>query len=635
MCGIFGIAGSNLTTKLLDTAVDTLRHRGPDDRDTVMFNDSVFLGHTRLSIIDLSTAGKQPMRNRDGTIWITYNGEIYNFLELRSKLEDKHRFQSRTDTEVALHLYENKGKRCVDDLNGMFAFAIYDRTKQRIFLARDRLGIKPLYYAFYNGTFVFSSEIKAILATGLFPREVDWQAIYDYFSFLYIPCPRTAFKGINQLPPGHYLVFDLKTKELKVEGYWNPWNYSQLIEQKPKYEDLKAELRTLLEDSVKRQLISDVPVGLFLSGGIDSTILTGLAAGYSSGRLKTFTVIFEGEGIKAHDDRKFAERVSQFFDTDHTEITVDVSSPEDVFNLISCFDQPFANPTFYLSHIISKITRGYVKVALSGAGGDELFGGYPRYKALRYAKILSMLPQALNKPISNLAQLMLENFDNPLPRRMKLLLRGVGQNLSEQYFRWTYYFSDEEKEQLLHPMFLRSGPTRPSTDIIRDYLNELSETETKLFNRIQYVDLKTFLANNILEYTDKTSMAVSLEVRVPILDHRVVELSFAIPHQYKIKGTETKKILKEAFEDLIPQENLLAPKRGFCPPIAVWVNKFFDSYFDKFLTQSYVQKQGVFDWNSIQYLRQQHKKRKRDNSMELFGIIMFDVWYKKYFSKDI
>jgi asparagine synthase (glutamine-hydrolysing) len=626
MCGIVGMTGAHARDRDFQGPVDSLQHRGPDDGHFVLLNDSVFLGHRRLSVIDTSEAGRQPMSNEDGTLWITYNGEIYNFRELRNALQARgHRFRSKTDTEVVLHLYEEKGEACLNELVGMYAFAIYDSKRQRLFLARDRLGIKPLYYAFDKGRFAFSSEIKGLLALDVVSKKINWQAIYDYFSFHYVPHPFTAFQGIYQLPPAHALVFDLNGKSLEMDSYWSPWPGAGKND--ASFEDLSEELRALLSDVVKGHLISDVSLGLFLSGGIDSSILACLMASNSPVPLKTFTVVFRGDGIKPHDDREHARRISRRLGTDHTEIEVEITSPMEVLDLLHYFDQPFANPTLYLSHLVSKMSREFITVALSGVGGDELFGGYPRYQALGYGKVLRHIPSSLARFPSALLRCIKEDPDKVWIRRLKLFARGMGTPLAEQYLRWTYFFSDAEKRQLLQPA--RRDSMRPSTALIHSYIDECPDED--LLSIAQFVDLKTFLVDNVLEYTDKTSMAVGLEVRVPFLDHRVVEYAFKLPAKYKIAKRETKKILKEAFKDMIPPENLRAPKRGFVPPLAVWFEKYFDHYFDQFMSKDYVRRQGVFHWDFLQAIRREHKARKRDNSNELFGIIMFDTWYRKFF----
>ncbi len=632
MCGIFGVAGNGLDKYNLERATNTLNHRGPDDSGSFFDCDKIFLGHKRLSVIDLSPLGKQPMSNDKENLWITYNGEIYNFRELRNSLEAKgYRFKTQTDTEVILKLYEERGESCVNELNGMFAFTIYDKDEQKLFIARDRLGVKPLYYSDYNGYFLFASEIKAILSTNIVKKEIDWQSIYDYFSFLYVPFPDTSFKNIKQIPPAHYLVYDLQKNKLILTKYWDPCKAENKKSFTNDYDSLKQELKSLLESSLSSQLVSDVPLGVFLSGGIDSSILASLAAQYSKNKLKTYTVTFKDNGMELYDESSNAKKISNFLETDHTEIDIKMPSQDEVFNVIDCFDQPFGNPTSYLYKLISKYTKKYVTVVLSGTGGDELFGGYPRYKALQLSNVLRACPEFIGKSLSGLFELLPESNNSSLPRRMKLLLRGVGVDLPEQYLRWTYYFSDEEKKSLLTPMIFNNSQNGKSVKVIDQYLAQYSDIKD-LVNRIQYVDLKTFLVDNVLEYTDKTSMAVGLETRVPFLDHRLVEFALKLPSKYKINGGGSKVILKDTFSSMLPAEIFNAPKKGFCPPISSWMDRYFDPYFDSSLTFDYVKNQGIMNWDYIQQLRYYHKSKKRDNSMELFGIIMFDVWYRKYFN---
>ncbi len=631
MCGIFGVIGKNLDHSSLLTATRLLTHRGPDGEGYKSFDDNVFLGHTRLSVQDLSLNGKQPMSSEDGRFWITYNGEIYNFLKLRNNLENiGYKFKSRTDTEVILHQYALKGEKCLEDLDGMFAFAIYDKQEQKIFLARDRVGIKPLYYAHDNGRFAFSSEIKAILASNLFPKEMNLQAVYDYFTFLYVPCPQTGFLNIQQLSPGHSLTYDIKNNNVKLTKYWDiSRNNSNASSLEMSYGELKYKLLTLLEDSVKSQLVSDVPLGLHLSGGIDSSIIAALASKHIDKKLKTFTVVFQGEENKYYDESENARVVSNYLNTEHSEISINLTNPEEVLDLTHSFDQPFGNPTSYLYYLISKFTKNHVTVALSGAGGDELFAGYPRYKVLHYSKLLSLFPKYLNPLLMNAAKCIKESNSNPLPRRMKLFLRGIGEKLPEQYLRWTYYMDDNQKNNLLSLLSEKEN-LQPSSRLINNYINSFKCKD--LINTCEYVDLHTFLLDNVLEYTDKTSMAASLEVRVPFLDHKIVEFSLQLPSKYKIYKGQSKYILKDTFRNYLPENILKSPKKGFCAPMATWINKHFDFYFDKLLTKEYLLKQRIFDWEFIQLLRFEHKKQMVDNSMELFGIIMFDVWYRKYFN---
>lgn len=632
MCGICGTAGPHIDEAALLRATRTLSHRGPEAEGVARVGDMICLGHTRLRIIDLSVVADQPIANEDRSVWLIYNGEIYNFRELRADLlAAGHRFRSQSDSEVVVHGYEEWGlDGLLDRLNGIFAFAIADTRggSARLMLARDRVGVKPLVYTTTGGTLAFASEIKALLALDRRPRDVDWQAVYDYFSFLYVPHGRTAFEGIHQLPPAHALTYVPATGELTVHRYWTPLASG---EDRLSEAEAAAGLRGLLEDAVARQLISDVPLGVFLSGGIDSTILTALAARASAGRLKTFTVRFEGPGVAPYDETAYARRVSRMYETDHRELVVDLSHPEHLLDLIRCFDQPFANPTFYLSYLISRATREDVTVALSGAGGDELFGGYPRYRVLPYAGLLGRVPHGVGRGVQDLLRWLPEDYDSQSLRRVKLLARGIGHAFAEQYLRWTYYFSDEEKQSLLRPLLRRVAPVAPSVRVIEEHLHD-AQRAADLPGRVQYLDLQTFLADNILEYTDKTSMATSLEVRVPFLDHRLVEFSARLPWDYKIRQGRSKYLLRLAAGDLIPPENLEAPKRGFCPPLAAWMATTLDRYFDDQMGPEYVRRQEIFEWDVIQRLRRDHRGRRRDNSMELLGIIMFDVWYRTYVS---
>lgn len=653
MCGIVGVVtreGHAEWETAVRQGVKALAHRGPDDQgvatiprrpDRTDGGPGAVLGNTRLAVLDLSPAGRMPMASPDGRVWITYNGELYNYEALRAQLARAgHAFASTGDTEVVLHAYLEWGDACLPRLNGMFAFGIVDcressseggRPGLRCVLVRDPLGVKPCYYVDRGGFLAFASEIKGLAALGVIPGALDWAALWDYFSYLYVPGPRTAYAGVREVPPAHYLAWDSRSPGLVLRRYWTPLPSGPTGEGRLDEADAAVELRELVTAAVHSQLISDVPLGVFLSGGIDSTILTALAAQATPGRLRTFTVWFQGEGIAAIDDRAHARRVSERYDTDHTELMVDLPDPDRMLELISAaFDQPFADPTFYLSYLVSAVARQHVTVALSGAGGDELFGGYPRYRALPYAGLLGRVPAGLGRLVSSAVERLLpEDYDDPLRRRLKLLLRGIGQPLPEQYLCWTYFLTEEEKHRLLAPSAPRFSSAEPSVRHLARRLEEAASL-TDRGTRIQYVDLETFLVDNVLEYTDRSSMAVSLEVRVPFLDRAVVAWSFRRPFREKLSGGQAKRILRRAFHDLIPEENLRAPKRGFCPPMAVWMASPLDRYFDERMDRTYVARQGIFDWNEIQNLRALHRSRRRDTSMELFGIIVFDAWWRRH-----
>jgi asparagine synthase (glutamine-hydrolysing) len=615
---------------------NALAHRGPDDQGVQFFpEERVGLGHRRLSILDLSPAGHQPMSNEDETLWITFNGEIYNFIQLRRELEEQGcRFKSQTDTEVLLQLYEREGTDCFKRLNGMFAFAILDRRRKKLVLARDHFGVKPLYYYRSHDKFVFASEIKGILASGLYSANINWQGYYDYFTYLYVPCPETMFKDIYQLPPAHYLEFDLTTNQSHVSRYWSLQAAPAANGNSPSYDESKRTLRRLLTASVERQMISDVPLGVFLSGGVDSPILTGLMAEQSSRPVKTFTVTFTGKDLELYNEAEEARAAAKRFRTEHHEIAVDISDPLEMLDLIGSFDQPFGNPTFYLMQLISKAARPDVTVALCGAGGDELFAGYPRYRAVGLAESLRSVPDFMFAGAGQALALLSDNYRTATLRRARQFISGRDNDFARQYVNWTYFLTSSEKSKLLKGASranTNGGSFLPSERIVRAILgSDAGNSQGHSGNSALDVDLQTFLPDNVLEYTDKMSMSVGLEVRVPYLDYTVVEFAHALPFDLKLKSGNSKRILKETFADLLPPENLHAPKKGFNFPLATWMRDRFDNYFERQMTRESVRANGLFNWDYIQTLRHQHRSGKKDNSYPLFSLIMFDAWYRKY-----
>jgi asparagine synthase (glutamine-hydrolysing) len=635
MCGIAGTINC-LDVDRLNAMTDAQAHRGPDDRGVREFpEERVGLGHRRLSILDLSPAGHEPMSNTDETIWITFNGEIYNFIELRRELEKQGcEFKSQTDTEVLLRLYEREGTDCFKRLNGMFAFAILDRRRKKLVLARDHFGVKPLYYHRSHERFVFASEIKGILASGIYSPEINWQGFYDYFTYLYVPCPDTMFQGIHQLPPAHYLEFDLTTNQSHLSRYWSLQPGTDATNGNvPSYKESKTTLRKLLAESVERQMISDVPLGVFLSGGVDSPILTGLMAEVSPRPIKTFTVTFTGKDVQLHNEAEQARAAAKRFCTEHHEIAVDISDPLEMLDLLESFDQPFGNPTFYLMQLISKAARLDVTVALCGAGGDELFAGYPRYRAVGLAKSLRVVPNFLFAGAGQALALFSDNYRTAGLRRARQFMSGRDKDFARQYVNWTYFLTSAEKARLLNgaARAMNGGSFLPSERIVRKFLeNGGGKARDYSGNSVLGVDLQTFLPDNVLEYTDKMSMSVGLEVRVPYLDYRVVEFAQALPFDYKLKSGNSKRILKDTFADLLSAETVHAPKKGFNFPLATWMRDHFDSYFEQQMTRESVRANGLFNWDYIQTLRHQHRTGKQDNSYPLFSLIMFDTWYQKY-----
>lgn len=627
MCGLCGSVGFGDLSRAEEMA-ETIAHRGPDDSGALDFpEERVSLGFRRLSIIDLSPAGHQPFSSENEQLVVMLNGEIYNFSELRNELTRKGRkFRSKTDTEVILRQYEEEGISSVSRLNGMFSIAILDRRRGKLFLVRDRLGIKPLYYFEGGGKFAFASEIKAILASGLPMPDIDLQALSDYFTYLYVPCPATIFEGIRQVPPAHVLELDVANMNTSL---WPYWDLADALPPATTPDEERERLRELLADSVRRQMVSDVPLGIFLSGGIDSSILTGLMAQAGTRPVETFTVVFEGKELEFYDERDNARAVAGRFGAEHHEIPVRIDDPMAMLDLVRFFDQPFGNPTFYLMRLISEATRSEATVALCGAGGDELFAGYPRYRAQMMARRLGWIPTPLMRAAGSALSPLSDGFKTMTLRRARGLLLGWDDDPVRRFVNWTYFLTDPRKRALLSGPRMNDGRAfEPSERVVRGLLGESRLPDPG--NRMLEADLRSFLLDNLLEYTDKMSMSVGLEVRVPYLDERVVAHAMRIPFDRKLKGGRTKIVLKEAFGDLLPPGVLTGQKKGFNVPLGLWMKSSLDSYFDRFMSPADVAGQGFFDWEEIQRLRAEHRRGRRDNSYELFSILMFDVWYRRY-----
>lgn len=618
MCGICGYYGPE-DQETIERMTQTLYRRGPDDSGTWLSAEhQVAFGHRRLSILDLTKAGHQPMLSPDTKVVISYNGEVYNFLELRDELESKGRqFASRSDTEVILACYEKYGIDMVPLLDGIFAFALFDTQQRKIYLVRDHLGVKPLYYSFQNGQLFFGSEIKALLASNRLNREINYQALYDYLTFLYVPCPQTMYKGIFQLPPAHVLTFDLETGEYSLHQYWSPLPPANQLLSDPS--EVNQLVRDTLAKTVKEQLVSDVPVGAFLSGGIDSNIVVGLMAEHSSKRVNTFTAVFTDERASYYNEAKNAARIARKFNTVHEELEIPTPSLEDISTMLSWTDQPFGNPTLFLSYLISEKIRQSITVALSGAGGDELFGGYVRYQHFNLArKIIRFSPLQLSPLAQGVVQFWPNEFRPELRNRVYKFLHGLVPDKARHYARWTYFLEDPVKRKLVS----QAGKYLSSERVLGTLFEECEYLGDTL-NTLEYLDLKSYLLDDILEYTDKSSMATSLEVRVPFLSPKMVELSLKIPGYLKIRRGQTKLPLRQAFADLFPVKNLQAPKRGFSAPTRIWAADM-DKYFNE--VESKLPPDNPLDLNEVAKLRQEHKSGRFNHGQVLFAILMLEIW---------
>jgi asparagine synthase (glutamine-hydrolysing) len=625
MCGIAGFLNTDRSSVVDGATVrrmcQTIVHRGPDD-EGIYVQDYVGLGMRRLSIIDLA-GGRQPIHNEDSSIWIVFNGEIYNFPELRRQLEQRgHRFYTNTDTEAIVHLYEDLGADCVQKLRGMFAFAIFDERHQSLMLARDRLGIKPLHYASTAEHLVFGSEIKAILAAAPELSEINPQALLDYFYFGYIPEPATAFKRIQKLPPGHLALW--ANGKTTVRRYWDLPAYS-VCEPSSEEECLQA-LETRLAEAVRMRLISDVPLGALLSGGVDSSLVVALMARASNAPVKTFSVGFSKSDFN---EAQHARRVAQRFGTEHYELHVEPDIAQTLDALTGSIEEPFGDssmiPTFY----ISRLAREHVTVALSGDGGDELFAGYDRYA-------LNLRRRALD-PVPEWARRWFREHLHPLiPRSARG--RAYAYNMAlpwrERYLDSISFIPAFERQTPL-----LSGEFRASVhdghdplNIFRAYLDHAPAKDP--LSQLLYLDTKTYLPGDILTKVDRMSMATSLEARVPLLDHLFVEYATSLPARWKLRGSQQKYILKKlAVRVGVPPEVVYRPKQGFALPLVYWIREEFKHDLPRILLEPRTLQRGYLNRRGVSELLDEHARGRRDHSGRIWRLLVFELWHRNFLER--
>lgn len=621
MCGICGKfsleAKQSVNSSLIEQMSNVLTHRGPDDAGFLVDKEGG-LGFRRLSIIDLSQAGHQPMSNEDDSVWIVFNGEIYNYQDLRNDLIVKgHQFKSRTDTEVILHLYEEYGPTCVEKLNGMFAFAIWDKPRRKLMLARDRLGIKPLYYTYRNGTLWFASEIKSILADPDIPRSINPRGLVNYVTYGHAVAPETMYQDIFKLLPGHILLYD--AQGVKLSQYWQVPSFQP---GKDRGEDYYVEqLKALLTDSVRVRLMSDVPLGVFLSGGVDSSAIVGLMSQQVSNPVKTFSLGFEFGGI--YNELADARVVAQCFATDHHEFVVE--SP-DLLNTIETlvwhYDEPFGDPAAFPVYLLSKFAREHVTVVLTGEGGDELFGGYRRQAAEQFAAWYQTIPAPAR---SFLGKKVIGSL--PRLRRAKTLLNVLHiEDDPSRLSAWHAVFEPSMCAALLAEPWLEEVNGYSPTSIYEQLYNlEMNSLDNKL-----YSDLAVYLPDTFLEKTDKATMAVSLEARVPILDHRLVEFACAIPTKYKLSGTKLKKVFRKAVSDLLPESIINKPKRGFAVPLDYWFRGSLRAFAQDVLLDHKTRTRGYFDQSYVDRLLTEHQNGQEVRDEHLWLLINFELWHRQF-----
>ena len=623
MCGICGIW--NYKTKepvppsLLRNMTDSMTHRGPDDSG-LHFDDAagVGLGFRRLSIIDLSPAGHQPMSNEDGTVWLVFNGEIYNFLDLRPQLEAKgHVFRSRTDSEVIIHQYEERGIEWLNDLNGMFGLAIWDATKRRLVLARDRIGKKPLYYYDDGKRLIFASELKTILADASVPRELDYTALGEYLALGYVPAPRTIFKGIRKLPPGHRMVFEKGKAHLR--RYWD-W----LPAFRPNHARSEAEWieegRALLKTVVRDRLISDVPLGAFLSGGVDSSAVVAMMAELSDQPVKTFSIGFHQ---KKYNELQYARLVAERFGTDHHEYIVEPESLRDLVpRLVQQFDEPFGDSSAIPTYYVSKMAREQVTVCLSGDGGDETLAGYERYAQMRQEARFDRIPLALRRALFYLPQTFI-----PVGIKGQRFAHRMMLDPAQRYASAMRQLSQRQLAELLTPQSAQQIGMDGSA-----FIANLFEPTADLdyLSRLQYADGLSYLPEDILVKVDRTSMANSLEVRAPLLDYRFMELMASVPAEWRRKNGQSKYIFKKALRGILPDETLDRRKMGFGIPLREWFRDELSNYAAEVLLDRQAIQRGLWKPDALEAILLKHRSGRYGMEYTTWALLFLELWWRKY-----
>ena len=624
MCGITGIVradGKAVDREVLVRMNEAIHHRGPDE-DGFYFSEGVGLAMRRLSIIDLKT-GQQPIPNQDRTAWIVFNGEIYNYQELRQRLEDLgHEFHTGSDTEAIVHAYDQYGTECPKYLRGMFAFAIWDERTKSLFLARDRVGKKPLLYAEVNGNLVFGSEFTALLANPDVSRDVNLEAIHHYLSFICVPAPLTAYQEIKKLEPGHSLLW--RNGEVRIERYWQ-LDFSR----KTNLNEADAGERVveLLREAVRVRLMSEVPLGAFLSGGIDSSAVVALMAQESSEQIKTFSIGFDEKDFsELHHARRVAEHVG----ADHHEFVVRPDAMEILPTLVEHYGEPFADSSAIPSYYVSRETRRYVTVALNGDGGDECFAGYQRYAAMNIAQKYANLTAALRERVIAPVIGVLPGFEarqNPL-RKAKRFVASASRPPVERYLRWISAFDEDAKQNLYSDDFRNQTASFRTARFLEPWFAKANGAG--IVDASLLTDTMTYLPNDLLVKMDIASMAVSLEARSPFLDHHLMEFAASLPEKMKLRGLTTKYLLKRVLKELVPEENLTRTKMGFGVPIGYWFRGPMQPFLRETLFSAKALSRGLFNADNVRQIVEQHVKGQKDYSNRLWSLLMLELWFQRF-----
>jgi asparagine synthase (glutamine-hydrolysing) len=626
MCGICGelrLDGTAPQKDLLLQMCATMRHRGPDD-EGIYIGKNIGLGHRRLSIIDLST-GHQPLSNEDGSIWIVFNGEIYNFLELRPNLERKgHRFKTKTDTETIIHLYEEYGIDCVQHLRGMFAFCLWDEKKRRLFLARDRIGKKPLYYTFSKNSFLFASELKAILEDAEIDRLINQEAIHHYLTYQYVPSPITIFTQIKKLQPAHIMVVE-DGKIKMFERYWKPEYTPKTNLSEP---EIIESILEILREATRIRLISDVPLGAFLSGGIDSSAIVAMMSQLMDKPVKTFSIGFPEASFN---ELSFAKTVADIFKTEHHEFIVKPDALDILPKIAWHYDEPYADSSCIPTYYLSQMTRQHVTVALNGDGGDETFAGYERYLAYKLTSYYERVPRFIRDGIFASLSLFSESSSRrDFIRRAKRFTEVIAEPKERRYIRWLSTFSNSLKDRLYSDEMKERVGDIDSVEILAESFKRSGTDD--LLDTLLFVDTINYLPEDLMVKADIASMAHCLECRSPFLDHKLVEFAASIPSNLKLKGRKTKHILKKALSKILPESILNRGKMGFGVPLSFWFRGELRDYAEELLLCKKADR-GYFKQNEIKNLLEEHISGRVNHSYHIFSLIMLELWHQTFVDK--
>ncbi len=624
MCGIVGIVrndGKPVDEELLSRMNDAIRHRGPDD-DGFYVNGSAGLAMRRLAIIDLKS-GAQPIHNQDRSSWIVFNGEIYNYLELREKLEKLgHTFYTNSDTEAIVHAYDQYGTDCPKHLRGMFAFAIWNERTQELFLARDRVGKKPLLYAHVNGNLIFGSEFSALLLHPDISRDIQPEALDYYLSFMCIPAPLTAYRAIRKLEPGHWLRW--RKGQIELQRYWQP-DFTKKLD----ISEEEAGERTveILRDAVRVRLMSEVPLGAFLSGGIDSSAVVALMSQESSEPVKTFSIGFDEQDFS---EIHHARRIAQHVGADHHEFIVRPDALEVLPTLVEHYGEPYADSSAVPTYYVAKETRKHVTVALNGDGGDESFAGYKRYLAMglseKYRRVPSFLRESVIKQTVN--RIPTSPLKGSRVKSAKRLLDAVSLPRVDRYTRWVSVFNEETKKPLYSDFFREQTRAADATGLLGEWFKRANGIG--ILDAMLLTDQMTYLPNDLLVKVDIAAMAVSLEARSPFLDHHVIEFAASLPQNLKLRGLTTKYVLKKALRKLLPNENLNRSKMGFGVPVGHWFRGKMQPFLREVVLSEKASRRGLFKQEGVRQLIELHSHGERDYSQQLWTLLMLELWFNRF-----